>query len=566
MMTLASELKHIKYVWVDAICVDQHNPVRRKETIYQMSNIYDRAAYILAVPDLHLAYLKGVSPATQDIIENSNEYGADIYHLINQNKSQLDSLEEKFLNDAQVPEDPPALRQLLLTYTDHFAQSFMSGEKRHDDLYCPMLALDHIADTINASHHHWRNWIKGNKSYIGDLHQCQQNICPLVLFDKFKRPETATSEELEKFYNSKWKSRIVKRSTAIRQSVEFLTALIKDWSSRVWVISEYSIAKRENKLKYWFIQLALDSSSVEGKYGNMDEEFTFFEFDFQDHTYSEMVKYAEWAHRVERKRLRSNASTPVSAVFNITMVSQLNQQTFLEMILCSKASKNEDRFYSILPLSEYGNKIMEVSQWEISSMVSVKLKLYEIMNTKDKLALFFWSSNKHTMKNDILPTFATSTLDTEGQTEYLEPDDDSYLNNFDLNDPSTIMLHHHQQPHNESTLYYLRLKPKSYIMVSALNSDKSNDLDTKSLSTLRRLGIDTEDTTSLNVAYIPVYSPDGHRIGYGGIWYATLFGCFAKNKWILSKHYCSDEETLSTGDWLYFLNPADFPPTFFDIY
>ncbi|ORZ04098.1 hypothetical protein BCR42DRAFT_289356, partial [Absidia repens] len=48
-MTLESDTKDIKYLWVDAICVDQNNPVRRKATIYQMSNIYDRATYILAV-------------------------------------------------------------------------------------------------------------------------------------------------------------------------------------------------------------------------------------------------------------------------------------------------------------------------------------------------------------------------------------------------------------------------------------------------------------------------------------------------------------------------------------
>ncbi|ORY97005.1 hypothetical protein BCR42DRAFT_497406 [Absidia repens] len=60
MMTIESDTKHINYVWVDAICVDQ-SPAKRKATIHQMSNIYDRATYILAVPDLHVTYLKGVS-------------------------------------------------------------------------------------------------------------------------------------------------------------------------------------------------------------------------------------------------------------------------------------------------------------------------------------------------------------------------------------------------------------------------------------------------------------------------------------------------------------------------
>ncbi|ORZ04121.1 hypothetical protein BCR42DRAFT_199954 [Absidia repens] len=60
MMTLEPDLTDIKYMWVDAICVDQR-PSKRKAIIYQMSNIYERATYILAVPDLHLTYLKEIS-------------------------------------------------------------------------------------------------------------------------------------------------------------------------------------------------------------------------------------------------------------------------------------------------------------------------------------------------------------------------------------------------------------------------------------------------------------------------------------------------------------------------
>ncbi|ORZ07334.1 hypothetical protein BCR42DRAFT_442679 [Absidia repens] len=43
MMMKEPDLKSIKYVWVDAICVDQTNYERRKATIHQMSNIYERA-------------------------------------------------------------------------------------------------------------------------------------------------------------------------------------------------------------------------------------------------------------------------------------------------------------------------------------------------------------------------------------------------------------------------------------------------------------------------------------------------------------------------------------------
>ncbi|ORZ07403.1 hypothetical protein BCR42DRAFT_153133 [Absidia repens] len=67
MMTREPDLKSIDYVWVDAICVDQNNYERRKATIHQMSTIYEKAKYILAVPDLHLQHLINVSQANNEI-------------------------------------------------------------------------------------------------------------------------------------------------------------------------------------------------------------------------------------------------------------------------------------------------------------------------------------------------------------------------------------------------------------------------------------------------------------------------------------------------------------------
>ncbi|ORZ02110.1 hypothetical protein BCR42DRAFT_200325 [Absidia repens] len=107
MMTIESDTKHIDYVWVDAICVDQ-SPAKRKATIHQMSNIYNRATYILAVPDLHVTYLKGVSLKNDDTIDGSGKYCMYLYHLLHGHVSQLDVLDEVFLDDAKVPKDPPA--------------------------------------------------------------------------------------------------------------------------------------------------------------------------------------------------------------------------------------------------------------------------------------------------------------------------------------------------------------------------------------------------------------------------------------------------------------------------
>ncbi|ORY98311.1 hypothetical protein BCR42DRAFT_215898 [Absidia repens] len=137
-MTIESDTKHINYVWVDAICVDQ-SPEKRKATIHQMSNIYDRATYILAVPDLHLAYLQDLSFKNDDIIEGSDKYAIYLYHLLHGHASQLDALDEAFLDKANVPKDPPALRQLLLKNTNHFAYGLLN-DIEYGKLYCPVQA------------------------------------------------------------------------------------------------------------------------------------------------------------------------------------------------------------------------------------------------------------------------------------------------------------------------------------------------------------------------------------------------------------------------------------------
>ncbi|CAO3601342.1 unnamed protein product [Absidia cylindrospora] len=106
MMTHESDLKHIKYVWVDAICVDQVNYERRKATIYRMTNIYEQARYIVAVPDLHAAHLRNTMIKIDDIMKGTSRYCNDIYYLIHGNSEQLAVIEEKFLDDARVPNDP----------------------------------------------------------------------------------------------------------------------------------------------------------------------------------------------------------------------------------------------------------------------------------------------------------------------------------------------------------------------------------------------------------------------------------------------------------------------------
>ncbi|ORZ06506.1 hypothetical protein BCR42DRAFT_160211 [Absidia repens] len=281
MMTVESDLKSVKYVWVDAICVDQTNYERRKATIYQMTNIYEHAKYIVAVPDLHAAYLRRLHTMTDDTIIGSWRYCNDIYHLIHGNFDELAAIEKKFLDDAKVPNDP-VLRQLLTKYTDHFMDGFMKY-KKHDIHYNHVEALDHIYETSQlpctsssspaAIHsHHLGNKNDRNSeidqaemfakapdidSFEG-LHDCDNTDCPLSLFGKGSMEDRPTLPHYLKEIAScgPWKQLISDRSKSIRQSMELLIDLIEDWSTRVWVISEFNIAKKKNNLKFWFIQLA----------------------------------------------------------------------------------------------------------------------------------------------------------------------------------------------------------------------------------------------------------------------------------------------------------------------
>ncbi|CAO3588638.1 unnamed protein product [Absidia cylindrospora] len=520
MMTIESDTKDIPYVWVDAICVDQQNPVRRKETIYQMSNIYDKASYILAVPDLHMTYLKGLTTKHYDTIMHSKKYYKDLYFLLHKNTTAFAAQDQDFLDDF-IPNDPPELKQLLFDHTDHFGPSFMTFQD-HDRRYCPMLALDHICRPA----HHWKDWIKSSSKYsIDNVHQCREAVCPLALRNVI--PEMSVDDERQ-LELSKWKSRMIERSTAIRQSMELMADLVVDWSSRVWVISEFSIAKRKNNLKYWFAQLSLTNDGndyVENhvSYYFLQYGFSFFNFDFD----AKLMDAPYYADEDASRLTRSESTNPIYIRFHYTMTRQLSQQTFLQMMLGSKASRNEDRFHSVLPLSEYREKKIEVSHWDIHGMLSVKLKLYEIMNNKDKVILLFWSTYLEVIRNNVLPTFATTTLPSVYPTEcLLYILDNNRFSNVDLDDPCALMLHHHND--DDQSQYYLRFKPKEYYVINS----KKYRFGTY-LPRCQRIGIPQASTLSLIAipAYQEGYKSPSKYTFFNRIYLIILVGCAATNKW-----------------------------------
>ncbi|ORZ06409.1 hypothetical protein BCR42DRAFT_456391 [Absidia repens] len=543
LMTLEADLQHIKYVWVDAICVDQTNYERRKATIYQMTNIYEHATYIVAVPDLHGAYLKNTLTKNADIMEGSHHYTNDIYHLIHGNAEALAVIENAFLDVANVPNNP-ALRQWLTKYTDHFMDGFMKY-KLHAMDYNPVQALDHIYETSQRScvtlpkqavpsggdhgstsaleiHHEKTEETVdhgGSPSSEEVDHHCDNTDCPLRLFGK---GPVEWSPRL--FYYSRpidhepWKQLIYDRSTRIRQSMEFLADLIVDWSSRVWVISEYSISKKKNNLKFWFTQLEPDMDSLLlpdlQHSSSKNKRFMFFRFDFTDPSFSAILNTNFFATSQYTYNTRLFSSNPVYLKFYYTLIRQLNEQTFLEMILKSKASKNEDRFYSILPLSEYKSKLLsknEVHRWNINTMMSVKLKLFEIMNTRDKLNLLFISGNNSASnKGTVLPTFSSSTISSSTRSNHPYLDQVKYPCNFDLYNDATITLHQ-QQPsttgtddtetkHDDADLYYLNLRPKEYY-TKVLTKTSVPTYEHASLVLFKRLQINvTNDAAAAAVA------------------------------------------------------------------
>ncbi|CAO3599009.1 unnamed protein product [Absidia cylindrospora] len=522
MMADEPDLKSIRYVWVDAICVNQTNHEQRKATIHQMSKIYGKAAFILAVPDLHLEHLGFVFTENRKIMESSIDFSEYMYHLIQGNTQQLIKMDDKFLDNIKVPFDP-ALRQLLTKYTNYFAAGFT--ETLEDYLhYDPEETLEHLYEIYQASlANPCRQDVdepgKNQTQKVGDnpvenSHHYEEAANLLESSGDF----SSIMEKIGKT-EKRWIHHIVRRNKAIRQTMQFLSDLIKDWASRVWVISEYHIAKKKNNLKYWFLQL---------RSGGL-RELPFFKFDFINPAFSSAIQNTTF--QIPRADHNPN---PAHLYFHHFIICQLTTKTFFQMILDSNASKNEDRFYAVLPLSKYKDQVDQVSAWKISTMVSIKLKLYEIMDTNDKLVLLF-SCGIFASRNicEGLPTFATSFV-TGLSIDVLE-----YSRTFDLNNEFTITLQndaHASHPHYlrlSPTEYYVKRKPYSEDDISKLRQHK------KILRNILQLDAHNFSVDIVCIDYFPKKIKESS--GFKGLKEKSttfddkiaLIGSFVENKWIL---------------------------------
>ncbi|CAO3601288.1 unnamed protein product [Absidia cylindrospora] len=469
-----------------------------------MSNIYEHAKYIVAVPDLHMLHLFSISEENKRSIYMIHEYPKYLYHLIHGNTDQLQKLDEAFLDYIQVP-SVPTLRHLLKKYTNYFMDGFTTDRASNWPSDTESI-LDHLyeasqkeakATSISSGNNNNNN----NNNELNDWkHPCHHVACPFASFGPDLRKGKDT-----------WRAAILKRSIDIRRGMRFLEDLIVDWSSRVWVISEYHIAKKKNNLKYWFFTLEL-----------VREDFgAFFTFDFDDPAFSS-VHFKSSKYNYEQM--------PVQLKFHDTMISQLNTQSFFEKILKSNASKNEDRFYAILPLSKYQDHIHKVPHWKIKSLLCVKLKLYEIMDTKDKLNLLLMSATEyieygfeHGPSLKTLPSFATSTI------LWFNIPVDFFLHtispNFDFHHQSTIVL---KLPHeNDAHLHCLQLIPKGYYVTHATEEQDAY---------ARKLKLFKGTHILLDMVTIPCYSVHA-EIEHGSqthLYHRTsLLGSFIENKWQL---------------------------------
>ncbi|CAO3601445.1 unnamed protein product [Absidia cylindrospora] len=505
MMAKEPDLQSIKYVWVDALCVDQSNDERRKATIYQMTNIYERAAYIVAVPDLHQQHLKQTSQANHQITMGINYYSAYLYSLIHGDTKTLALLDYLFLDCIGVPHDP-TIRQHVAKYTNYFVEDHTFGLKWNGQLTQILHGY-----TASQSYHEMENPLKtgicGGETYFDGFHRCHHVFCPLE-YDVDDKPP-ADKQEIP--LPLPWKAQVMARNMAIRQAMLYFQDVINDWSTRVWVISEYNIAKKKNNLKYWFI--GLDTEEM--------YDLTFFKFNFDD---------TDTFSAVRNARPQRGTALSLHQIFHVNMIDQLNAQTFFQMMLTSKASRHEDRFYAIFPESKYKNHISQVALSEIHTLLSVKLTLYEMMDTKDKLELLYLLGHSNSNVFKEIPTFATPSLNHEGK-EALEP---MYPCNFDLNSLDTITLCYDHVSH------YLELTPKTYFFKRKLNSYDTLRLESAKKILYHCFCLDDTNAT-FDIVYIPYFdesaivtSDDDEAAKKLARWRLILVGCLRENKWVLS--------------------------------
>ncbi|CAO3637399.1 unnamed protein product [Cunninghamella blakesleeana] len=228
---------------------------------------------------------------------------------------------------------------------------------------------------------------KHNKLISNEIHYYQQQN-PQYSFVKKVKNNIIRHGEFKKVY-------------------QFLAYHIDVWSNRTWVISEYQIAKEKYKqygipLKYAFRSLLGHSS------------FVFFSYYFDDDgdvDQQQQQLYITSNENVNYKRKLYYDEVHDAKKLNQFIKEKFMQQSHLEMILNSNTTRNEDRFNAILPLwDKYKHVIKDkdtISKWNITDIISVRVKLYEFMDDLWEKAALLRACSPTYLRNITFPTFAS---------------------------------------------------------------------------------------------------------------------------------------------------------------
>ncbi|CAO3601388.1 unnamed protein product [Absidia cylindrospora] len=451
------DLQAIRYVWVDAICVNQDHLEKRKETIYRMNDIYIHATTIVAVPDLHALHLAISSTANRATMAIIKKYRCYLYYLLvgtSDAQQTLVKMDHAWMDTLGVPAMDVHRRDIVTSSADAKKSPFL--QEMMTLMFQPMSLARSMPPHAQAEQH-------------------QQHL-PYRMMVEFQRLE--------------WQQHLAQRKTDVIKCMEFLQSIMEDWSNRTWVISEYHIAKRKTgTLKFWYNQLSC--ADLDG--------LPFFEFDFTQPKKVEAIQHPLTSQIIYLTRK-----------FNGSMHRRLTKRSVLEMMLQTKASKHEDRFHSIIPLApKYKHHITDrhsISRLGISDMLSVRLQLMAWMDTKDRLNLLFCTRH-HPLPSrlPLLPTFASHVKTIQPGIMACLTTSSGVACNFDLHDHKSVRLVRHRlatlwlhprmvaiRTGRRHRSFYHEMGGKSHPLWSSLGLDPNRDaLDAVSIPLF------CVDTTSL---------------------------------------------------------------------
>ncbi|ORZ07106.1 hypothetical protein BCR42DRAFT_426375 [Absidia repens] len=409
-MAEEEDLKHIDYVWIDTISVDQANYQRRKATIRHMSKIYKQATYILAVPDLHLASL-ALNSANHAHMELVRKHALYIFHVLSNHNEECDDIERiwcyNLLCDRALTPSQYLIfyRHQLKSKLASFHASLEKKRLRHEGLACSHLMQPVLDSTTPISqhvqHHVEKYWFLKqtlNKSLLTEIQHLEQKFVhtphhhPRRLWRSNDHHPNSTHrprqldvswlshpwhDRLTSIIIPQWNQEYHSTTKELSQAFGFLTSLMEDWSNRAWVISEYLIAQQKQldvPMKFIFLLLIPPFTSQpedEQRCGSRRRLYFFHVFDgLRSSTTNTTPSSHPWRSMGHK--------------FHQQLTRRLGQRDFIDMIVNSNASRSDDRFHSILPLwQKYKHVIVDddtIASWRIVDRMTVILKLYEIMD------------------------------------------------------------------------------------------------------------------------------------------------------------------------------------------